>query len=175
MKVVLPAPNSMKIKALVRSPVLRHLCHVLDVLTRVKSMLMDLVNTNKTCHDKHKRNKKNSLYGSIRLHHNWCSSHVRPMPDPVTDGCFSSDNAYYDSTWNSFVAVEDGGDCESGPPLSGLPHWLEEKQVDNHAGDGDVDEINRLADVFIANCHEKFRLEKQESYRLFQEMLARGL
>ncbi|EOA28960.1 hypothetical protein CARUB_v10025212mg [Capsella rubella] len=34
---------------------------------------------------------------------------------------------------------------------------------------GDEDDIDRLADKFIAKCHEKV-----ESYRRFEEMLARG-
>ncbi|KAG9456694.1 hypothetical protein H6P81_001202 [Aristolochia fimbriata] len=163
MKAVLPAPpNSMKIKTMVRSPVLRHLFHVLRLLTKAKSLLVDLLNKNKThYYDKHKRIKKKSLYGSIRLHYNWCSSHVRPMPDPAADG------AYYDATWNSVVDCDGDGDGESGPALTPgtLPHWLQEEKPQVQ-GDGDVeDEINRLAEVFIANCHEKFRLEKQESYR----------
>jgi hypothetical protein len=29
--------------------------------------------------------------------------------------------------------------------------------------------------LFIANCHEKFILEKQESYRRFQAMMARSM
>lgn len=60
--------------------------------------------------------------------------------------------------------------------LSGYLHWLEEKKVhDNSTVEPDMNEIDKLADKFIANCHEKFRLEKQESYRRFQEMLARSM
>lgn len=62
--------------------------------------------------------------------------------------------------------------------------WLEEKVDgniniigDHHVGERDVgdDDIDHLADMFIARCHEKFLLEKVESYRRFQEMLARSL
>ena len=35
-------------------------------------------------------------------------------------------------------------------------------------------EIDRLADDFIATFHENFRLEKQRSFRQYQEMLARS-
>nr|ABK26279.1 unknown [Picea sitchensis] len=35
-------------------------------------------------------------------------------------------------------------------------------------------EIDRLADDFIASFHATFRLEKQQSYRQYQEMLARS-
>ena len=40
---------------------------------------------------------------------------------------------------------------------------------------GDGNEIDNLAKRFIARCHERFMLEKQESYRRYQEMLARSL
>jgi len=36
------------------------------------------------------------------------------------------------------------------------------------------EEIDRLADDFIASFHENFRLEKQRSFRQYQEMLARS-
>jgi hypothetical protein len=35
-------------------------------------------------------------------------------------------------------------------------------------------DIDRLAERFIARCHERFMLEKQASFRRFQEMLARS-
>eukprot|EP01018_Ginkgo_biloba_P033268 Gb_12156 [translate_table: standard] len=37
-----------------------------------------------------------------------------------------------------------------------------------------VEEIDELADAFIAGFHHKIRLEKQESYRSYQDMLSRG-
>lgn len=57
--------------------------------------------------------------------------------------------------------------------------WLEEEvdETNNISDDhnvGDVD-IDRLADMFIASCHEKFLLEKAESYRRYQDMLERSL
>ncbi|VFQ73950.1 unnamed protein product [Cuscuta campestris] len=51
--------------------------------------------------------------------------------------------------------------------LTGYLRWLEEKGGSNN-------DIDRLADMFIADSHERFRLEKVESYRRFQEMLARS-
>ncbi|XP_010506022.1 PREDICTED: uncharacterized protein LOC104782713 [Camelina sativa] len=47
-------------------------------------------------------------------------------------------------------------------------HTVEERDVDD-------DDINRLADRFIAKCHERFMLEKVESFRKYEEMLLRGL
>ena len=54
----------------------------------------------------------------------------------------------------------------------------EEEDVDGAADDGgnnDLNEIDRLAEKFIARCHAKFLLEKQESYRRYQEMMARSV
>lgn len=120
-----------------------------------------------------KKKKQKKIFGSIRLHYNWCSSHVMPVSTPVLDG-FSTSQLYYDSTWNSIIPPE----CEdmAERQLSGYLHWLEEKKVhDNSTVEPDMNEIDKLADMFIANSHEKFRLEKQESYRRFQEMLARSM
>ncbi|KAF7148364.1 hypothetical protein RHSIM_Rhsim03G0008400 [Rhododendron simsii] len=115
-----------------------------------------------------KNKKKNKLYfGSFRLHYNWCSSHVLPVPSPITD--------YYDSTWNSVVQAEYDDNIEESQ-LSGYLQWLEEKNARGNSGASDhTDDIDRLADMFIANSHEKFRLEKQESNRRFQEMMARSV
>lgn len=71
-----------------------------------------------------------------------------------------------------------GHDQNSGEAqLSGYLQWLEENKVHEKSMDtteADANEIDKLADLFIASCHEKFMLEKQESYRRFQEMLARS-
>lgn len=106
---------------------------------------------------------------------NWHSSHVLPItpPEPETD-------IYYDSSWNSVICTEEGqvnvnigGGEEIGAQLSGYLQWLDDKNQLVEEDDGD--EIDRLAEMFIAKCHEKFRLEKQESYRRYQEMLARSI
>lgn len=62
--------------------------------------------------------------------------------------------------------------------LSKYLEWLEEKGHGEEskngatAHEGCPGEIDKLADVFIAKCHRMFILEKQESYRRFQEMIA---
>lgn len=77
-----------------------------------------------------------------------------------------------------------GEDCPDSQ-LAGYLQWLEENAHDDD-DDGDdvisttnyekeINKIDMLAEMFIANCHEKFRLEKQESDRRFQDMLARSL
>ncbi|XP_042514079.1 uncharacterized protein LOC122088817 [Macadamia integrifolia] len=181
-----PYPNSMKIKTLVHTHILRHFCRLIYALTKAKSKLIELLKQNS--HDyyiesinKSIKNKKmrKKLFGSIGARYCWCSSHVRPMPMPIPmpepsmDG-LSNSHAYYDSTWNSVFPADD---CEEGmeSQLSGYLHWLEEKVPESSAVDVEVDEIDRLAAKFIATCHEKFRLEKQESYRRYQEMMARSI
>ncbi|GLJ18003.1 hypothetical protein SUGI_0317230 [Cryptomeria japonica] len=47
--------------------------------------------------------------------------------------------------------------------------------VNNKSMIGPVEEINKLAEAFIQNFHQKMRLEKQDSYRSYQEMLERGI
>lgn len=109
---------------------------------------------------------------------NWPSSHVIPMLNPTMDfqGLNAISQSYYDSTWNSIVVVNDDDDEGLEGQLSGYLEWLEEKSGgDNNNNDNDASEIDRLAEKFIASCHEKFRLEKQESYRRYQEMLARSM
>lgn len=116
------------------------------------------------------------------MHYNWCSSHVVPAPNPmslpprVLQG-------YYDSTWNSNSISSEYQEIDDSSDLSGYLHWLEQKAHHHHhhhhqdssAKGGHTNDIDRLADMFIANSHEKFRLEKQESYRRFQEMMARSV
>ncbi|XP_062112159.1 uncharacterized protein LOC133823404 [Humulus lupulus] len=113
-----------------------------------------------------------------------------------------SSHFYYDSTWNSVIptgqyyatatADQEVYGHEGDSQLSGYLQWLEERKVHGKlsggcaAGDHDYnltvgdapavpnDDIDKLADMFIANCHAKFILEKQESARRFKEMLERS-
>ncbi|KAJ4978335.1 hypothetical protein NE237_009115 [Protea cynaroides] len=178
-----PDPNSMKIKTLIQSHILRHFCRLVCALTKAKTKLIELLKESRPDYyidsiEKSIKNKKKrkKLFGSIGTHYCWCSSHVRPIPmaEPSMDGFSTSNHAYYDSTWDSVFPAED---CEDGmeSQLSGYLHWLEEKVPESSAIDVEIDEIDRLATKFIASCHEKFRLEKQESYRRYHEMMARSI
>lgn len=178
MKMPCPSSNSMKIKTLIQSHIFPRLWPIIRGLTKAKSMVKDLLNKKKKSYHKKNRHRKSMLCSSIRFHYNWSSSHVIPMPEPAEDGLETS-HMYYDSSWNSVIpnSEEDGVDeDELEPQLSSYLRWLEEKHADNSTEESAVgDEIDRRADLFIANCHEKFRLEKQESYRRYQEMLARSI
>ena len=94
-----------------------------------------------------------------------------PVPAPVLE----ETHLYYDSTWNSMLSTDQAGDDCGESQLSGYLQWLEEKVHDNSNTETDINEIDKLAEMFIASCHEKFELEKQESYRRFQEMMARSM
>lgn len=159
-----PTLSSMKLKG-----TLAH-TRIARALSRAKSIIIHILKDLQLIEfvvSLKKNKRRNKLYfGSFRLHYNWCSSHVLPVPSPITD--------YYDSTWNSVVHAEYDDIAES--QLSGYLQWLEEKKARGNSGASDhMDDIDRLADMFIANSHEKFRLEKQESYRRFQEMMARSV
>lgn len=157
--------------------------HVVRALADAKAIAIELLNTMNTPDNciielrrkkKKKKKKTKKIFHSIRM----CfrsSSHVIPMPEPQSNIDFNAfSHEYYDSTWNSIISTNEGND-DMEPPLSGYLQWLEEKDPDGLVGDEGGSEIDRLAEKFIQRCHEKFRLEKQESYRRYQEMLARSL
>ncbi|XP_022883287.1 uncharacterized protein LOC111400065 [Olea europaea var. sylvestris] len=157
--------SSMKMKTLlqIQAFVLSHLYRMARALTKAKAILAEVVKDIQLVHFiefpalKRNKNKRKLFFGSFRLHYNWCSSHVMPVTMPVLESC---------STWNSIIPTSE----YDGSELSSYLRWLEEKGHENPRN-----EIDRLADLFIENCHEKFRLEKQESYRRFQEMMARSI
>ncbi|KAE9610661.1 hypothetical protein Lal_00029686 [Lupinus albus] len=172
--------SSVKLKNLVYTLIVSHTSRIIGALSKVKTIIIDIL--------KDKKNKrKKIIMGSFRLHYNWCSSksfhHV--IPDSTTR------YLYYDSNWNTTNRVivadkQEGGNGEDFPDseLVGYLQWLEENVDDGGSKiiisttkekESNHDEIDMIAEMFIANCHDKFRLEKQESDRRFQEMLARSL
>lgn len=162
--------RSLKIRTRVNSFISTHSCRITRALTKAKSILTDLIKELQLTHfrepSKRQNNNNKLSYGSFRRNNSWCtSSHVLPVPSPASQ-------LYTDATWNSIISPE-SKDIE-GSQLCGYLHWLEQKiQEDSEAED--MNEIDKLADMYIANCHEKFLLEKQESLRMFQEMMARSL
>ncbi|GMH20112.1 hypothetical protein Nepgr_021953 [Nepenthes gracilis] len=190
--------SAMKSKTLIHNIIFSHICRVIRALSKAaKSIFLEILREYKfiTFRESHltKKNKYRNnklLFGSFRLHYNWCSSssssHVMPMPppSPAVDGLVigSTKTLHLSgdySTWNSAFSDKDQF-CKidkEDAELSSYLQWLEEKGVENSDRGEDVivfNEIDKLADLFIANCHEKFRLEKIESYRKYQEMLARS-
>ncbi|KAK6149209.1 hypothetical protein DH2020_016734 [Rehmannia glutinosa] len=164
--------SSMKLKTLLQTFIFSHMYRIARALTKAKSVLIQLL---KNIHFIHfvefplikKKKQKKLFFGSFRLHYNWCSN------------SHSNSYVYYDSSWNSVInhqrtsldydEMQDYSNNNN--ELSKYLQWLEEKGDEEYSSN----EIDKLADLFIANCHEKFRLEKVESYRRFQEMMARSV
>ncbi|CAN0927672.1 hypothetical protein LINGRAHAP2_LOCUS36033 [Linum grandiflorum] len=188
-----PSHTTMKsIKALVHTLIVAHLCRAFRALRRAKSILLQalkdhnfpfhylIIYPNSKSKRIHGIKHKKVFFGSFRLHYNWgsaSSSHVMPLPESVLRG--------FDEYEDSCRKAEGGGGVTSSSQstLAGYLLWLEEKDREKKlnnkvSGDEDDDvanEIDRLAEMFIADCHEKFQLEKQESMRRFQEMMARSM
>ncbi|KAL3534190.1 hypothetical protein ACH5RR_002651 [Cinchona calisaya] len=180
---------SSKLKTILQSFIFSHLYRIIRALTKAKSIVIQVLKDIQILQfiqlsvKKNSKNLKNKLFlGCFRLHHNWCSSNVIPAPMPKLEGYYKANHFYYDSSWTTNNVIPSTDSCEelmagaedssSSSQLLGYLKWLEEKDQDNnHQGN----EIDRLADMFIANSHEKFRLEKQESYRRFQEMMDRSI
>ncbi|KAL8036867.1 hypothetical protein ABFX02_11G004400 [Erythranthe guttata] len=178
--------SSMKLKTLFQTFVFSHMYRITRAFAKAKSVLIELLGgihfvslvDQFPFKYKGKNNKKQKklFFGSFRLHYNWCSSHVMPLGQE----CYSDSHVYYDSSWNtvinptSYDKMEESSlsSCDN-DELSKYLKWLEEKGKEESCSS--CNEIDKLADMFIANCHEKFRLEKQESYRRFQEMMARSV
>ena len=90
-----------------------------------------------------------------------------PIESGINDGGVAY---YYDSSWNAVIPADQL------PPMTVAGRhlvWPEEDGVEEEVPAG-CNDIDRLAERFIARCHERFRLEKQASFRRFQEMLARS-
>ncbi|KAG2287839.1 hypothetical protein Bca52824_047443 [Brassica carinata] len=161
----------MKLKTRIQNLLAHPLYRFLRAVSRAKSVFLEIFkHKNKKLKltmfypRKASKNQRKIYFGSFRLHYNWCSSDVVPVPQPFPFSVSDINGGEYDES-----------------QLSGYLEWLEHKKVDDLEEIRDVgvvddnNDINHLADMFIANCHEKFLLEKVESYRMFQETLERGL
>ncbi|XP_039021284.1 uncharacterized protein LOC120153393 [Hibiscus syriacus] len=175
--------SSTKIKSQIHTLVYAQACRLIRAFSKAKSTFTRICKQNKPIRylisysktTKNKYKHKKLVFGSFRLHYNWRSSHVTPVPAPVLEGCTAT-HSYYDSIWDSMISAEQCEEDTVESELSGYLQWLEEKKANgNSTAEADLNEIDKLAELFIAHCHEKFMLEKQESYRRFQEMMARSL
>ncbi|KAK9725698.1 hypothetical protein RND81_05G163400 [Saponaria officinalis] len=187
--------SSSSIKSIINKIIFSHICRVIRALSKAKTIFLEVFRENQVMYLKQSKRKnkyrKKILFGSFRLHYNWCSSssHVLPIPSPMYEGInttTTTNHIYYDSTWNSVYSTDEDGRNYNGViskeeenELSSYLQWLEEKSAKlENSKDGEnrvENEIDKLADMFIADCHEKFRLEKIESYRRYQELLARSM
>ncbi|KAI6673822.1 hypothetical protein NL676_001728 [Syzygium grande] len=184
----MPSPSTSipaKLKTLIQTLIFSRACCITRALSKAKSFLTDVVRKGPPVYFIYfaKNKRKSKMYiGSFRMYYNWCSSRSFSTPTSVLDG-FRTNHLYYDSTWNCAIPTSEAlvTECEDQgeSQLSGYLQWLEEKNKAKESGSfaepNNVNEIDELADEFIAKFHEKFILEKQESDRRFQEMLARGI
>ncbi|KAF7818963.1 DUF761 domain protein [Senna tora] len=164
------ALTSTKLRSFIHTLIISRMCRIIiRALSKLKTLILHIFRDNHPIH--HYNNKNNIILGSFRLHYNWCSSkssHVFPVPKP-------NKHKYYDYSTNVTSEQQDHQEDCPDSQLAGYLQWLEEKLDDDDGKDGEINEIDMLAEMFIANCHEKFKLEKQESDRRFQEMLARSM
>ncbi|CAN6162474.1 unnamed protein product [Urochloa humidicola] len=191
----------LKIRRLVRAFVSKHVGRAAVALGGATAMLLGLVSKKaaagvielrRKMKPKRRQGSKDNkddppsiCGGCVEMHLNllppaWLSSSPWPEPEmtPTMElleaGLYYS---YYDPSWNTVIPAE-----LQLPPIVRYLEWPdEERQMEEDDDDGGEEdgggcnEIDSLAERFIARCHERFMLEKQESYRRYQEMLARSL
>ncbi|KAG8056277.1 hypothetical protein GUJ93_ZPchr0002g24496 [Zizania palustris] len=170
-----------KIKHIIHAFVLKHGGRLAVALGGAKSLFLDLVNNSVRLRNKIKRRKSNKRRlvggsggdGSVTMQLKLLlpTAVLSSSEVAVVQPYDAAEITYYDSSWNTMIPAEQL------PPITGYLSWPEKEEDENQQEDeeGGKNEIDLLADKFIARCHERFMLEKQESYRRFQEMLARSL
>lgn len=168
-----------RVKSLLEEHLFPGVIQVAGAFSKLRSAVAGLLRRRKDdrC-DLKRRRKRRKYFSMIQIGYGCSSSPVLPMAGHPSAIGVDPSHLYYDSTWNSVITTpcEEEVECGVQPHLSGYLQWLEENHPEDPAREqDDPGEIDRLAERFIASCHEKFRLEKQESYRRYQEMLARSV
>ena len=206
MEALLPSSISPKISTILQSHVYPRVGRVLRALARFKSLLLDALGETKRgarakkrrairCRSRssssRKRRSKQVASAFMKPHLAW-SGGLSPAR-----GAAALDASYHvypclESAWNAVVPVPagtaGGGEDGAAAEYCGYLRWLEEEMPDevlvveeeeedgDGDGDGDGNEIDMLAEKFIARCRANFLLEKQESYdRRCQEIIARSI
>lgn len=185
--------SSVKLKSLIQTLIISQVCRLIRKIYRASSILVrvlrkkqyNLLSMPSSFYPKRasKKQKSNIFFGSFRLHYNFCSTHVVPVSAPVRlpEELYLA-HLQYDSTWESMHSTEsmddDDDDIQEPSQLSSYLKQLEDDKVIDTKEEKEegkemkmMNEIDKLADMFIAYSHEKFMLEKVDSYRRFQETL----
>jgi hypothetical protein len=193
---------SPKISTILQSHVYPRFGRVLRALARVKSALLDALGKTKWGARRRKQHaasiargrrskKRKSSKGEFSKkppHLTW-SGGLSPLRGAAVDALDVDYHVYpscdYESVWNAVVVPAATGEyCgylrwleEEMPDEVGVVEEEEEEEVEEDDGvaSGGGNEIDRLAEQFIARCRANFLLEKQESYDRRQEMIARSL
>ncbi|PKU86211.1 uncharacterized protein LOC110112551 [Dendrobium catenatum] len=106
------------------------------------------------------------------------SANISKMEDVDLNGDEDEEDDYPDLR-NTFLELEDEDeeDEEDDEIVNGTGSVID--LVRNSRGYGNVfcleDEIDHVADVFIKRFHREMRIQKQESFKRYREMLARGV
>ncbi|KAK2454464.1 hypothetical protein QL285_002019 [Trifolium repens] len=147
------ALTSKKIKKLIHTLIVSSICRIIRALSKAKSTLVKILKDNKSninfpypSNKKYSNKKKKIIMGSFRLHYNWCSSRSYSHVMPIP-------SRVYDGLPKDAISSEQGSE--------------KDEEI--------IKDVDMLAEMFITNCHEKFRVEMEESCRRHQEMLARSL
>ncbi|CAO1943678.1 unnamed protein product [Urochloa humidicola] len=144
-----------------------------------------------------KRNKQVATSGDfiVKPPLAWSGGLSPSRAAPAAAALDSNYHAYpsLESAWNAVVPVaaaggEDGAAATAAAEYCGYLRWLEEEmpedgvlvieeeEEEEDVSGGGGNEIDRLAEKFIARCRARFLLEKQESYdRRCQEIIARSM
>ncbi|OEL28049.1 hypothetical protein BAE44_0010932 [Dichanthelium oligosanthes] len=185
----------LRIRRHVHAFVSKQVGRVAVALGGARAMLLDLLSKKagvelrrKTKQKQRGRENKDPpcICGCVEMHLNllppsWSSSSSWPettavLAEPLESGLYYYYYYYYyDPWWNTAIPAE-----LQLPQIATYLEWPDEEHEmddddDNEEDGGGCNEIDSLAERFIARCHERFMLEKQESYRRYQEMLARSL
>jgi hypothetical protein len=201
---LLPSSISPKIDSILHSHIYPQVGHVFRAVAKFKALLIDVVVLRKKKRSggygtatagryfRGSSAKKSGagmtraskIAGFVKTHF----THSSSTPARAMDARCSSHYGYeYSAAWNAVIpaaaaaAEEEVVDVCNDTAECGYLCWLEEEEErpgEDAGGNGDgvaVNEIDRLAEKFIARFHAKFLLEKQESYRRYQEMIARSI
>ncbi|XP_051219521.1 uncharacterized protein [Lolium perenne] len=195
---LLPSSISPKIDSILHSHIYPQVGHVFRAVAKFKALLVDVILNKKkrtaaagrsAAAGGYGRSTKRSggkkraskIAGLVKMQFTASSSPAgaRRQLDYAT-------SREYSAPWSAAATeVEEAVQVCDDATECGYLCWLEEEErpageegaVQDDGDDGDVavNEIDRLAEKFIARFHAKFLLEKQESYRRYQEMIARSI
>ncbi|KAI0531252.1 hypothetical protein KFK09_000805 [Dendrobium nobile] len=101
------------------------------------------------------------------------SANISKMEDVELNGDEDEEDDYPDLR-NTFFELEDEEDDEL---VNGTGSVIDLVRNSREDGNGFCleDEIDHVADVFIRRFHREMRIQKQDSFKRYKEMLARGV
>ena len=131
---------SMKLKTLIQNLLAHPLYRFLRAVSRAKSIFLEISKHNNKKRKltmfyprKASKNQRKIFFGSFRLHYNWCSSDVVPVPQPLP-----------------FSVSDINGVEDDESQLSGYLEWFEHKKVE------DLEEIRDVGEVDDDNHIDHF-------------------